>query len=234
MVHYWFSNRLKIKTSKFWFIYDSIKRTSIFFWLKIWWTWKSRNEKNVHCVYLQDTNFWGAVYTTYFAIPHLKRSQGKIIALSSSAEWMPDPRMSMYHVSYHKFYICSVIHLCDIYEDPDLLIMNACWSQASKAAVLTFFETLRIELAPYVHVLIATPGFIESEITTGKFLSGEGRMEVDQDLRDVSHFLLYSLMFFHLCHLFWLIIHNTQYTSRNCKWSLISKHMVGVNRLKWV
>ena len=31
-----------------------------------------------------------------------------------------------------------------------------------------------------------TPGLIESEMTKGKFLNKEGRLKVDQDLRDVS------------------------------------------------
>lgn len=58
--------------------------------------------------------------------------------------------------------------------------------QASKAALLIFFETLRVELGSDVHVLIVTPGFIESEMIQGKVLTSEGRMDVDQDMRDVS------------------------------------------------
>ena len=58
--------------------------------------------------------------------------------------------------------------------------------QASKAAVLNFFETLRMELHDEVGVTIATPGWIESEMTKGKHLSKDGTMKVDQDLRDVS------------------------------------------------
>lgn len=58
--------------------------------------------------------------------------------------------------------------------------------QASKAAVLNFFETLRIELHDEVGITIATPGWIESEMTKGKHLSKEGTVEVDQDTRDVS------------------------------------------------
>jgi short-subunit dehydrogenase len=58
--------------------------------------------------------------------------------------------------------------------------------QASKAAVLNFAETLRMELGDEVGVTVATPGWIESEMTKGKHLSKEGRLEVDQDTRDVS------------------------------------------------
>ena len=59
-------------------------------------------------------------------------------------------------------------------------------SQASKAAVLNFFETLRMELRDEVGITIATPGWIKSEMTKGKHLSKEGTVEVDQDMRDVS------------------------------------------------
>lgn len=47
---------------------------------------------------LQDTNFWGSAYTTRFAIPYLRDSGGKIIVLSSSASWLPAPRLSIYNV----------------------------------------------------------------------------------------------------------------------------------------
>jgi len=52
--------------------------------------------------------------------------------------------------------------------------------------VLNFFETLRMELRDEVGITIATPRWIESEITKGKHLSKEGTVEVDQDMRDVS------------------------------------------------
>lgn len=59
------------------------------------------------------------------------------------------------------------------------------FDQASKAAVISFFETLRVELGSEVGITIVTPGLIESEITRGKFLNKEGRMVLDQELRDV-------------------------------------------------
>jgi NAD(P)-dependent dehydrogenase (short-subunit alcohol dehydrogenase family) len=46
----------------------------------------------------QDIKFWGSVYTTHFAVPHLRESRGKIIVLASSS-WLPKPRMSFYNVS---------------------------------------------------------------------------------------------------------------------------------------
>lgn len=57
---------------------------------------------------------------------------------------------------------------------------------ASKAAVITFFETLRVELGSDIGITIVNPGLIESEMTKGKFLNKDGRMVVDQDTRDVE------------------------------------------------
>ncbi|KAF4361577.1 hypothetical protein F8388_007593 [Cannabis sativa] len=103
---------------------------------------------------VMDTNFWGSAYTTHFAIPHLKQSKGKIVVLSSSASWLPIPRMSLYN--------------------------------ASKAALFALFETLRVELGQDIKITLVTPGFIESELTQGKFLDKEGKMIFDPDLRDVQ------------------------------------------------
>ncbi|XP_021737907.1 11-beta-hydroxysteroid dehydrogenase 1B-like, partial [Chenopodium quinoa] len=92
----------------------------------------------------QETNFWGSVYSTHFAIPHLKASRGKIIVTASSGAWLPVPRMAFY--------------------------------SASKAAVLSFFETLRVELGGDIGITIVTPGLTESELTKGKILSKDGKM----------------------------------------------------------
>ncbi|XP_021758409.1 11-beta-hydroxysteroid dehydrogenase 1B-like [Chenopodium quinoa] len=48
---------------------------------------------------VMDINFWGSVYMTRFAIPYLKQTAGKIVAMSSSASWMPVPRESFYNAS---------------------------------------------------------------------------------------------------------------------------------------
>ncbi|KAL3533123.1 hypothetical protein ACH5RR_006644 [Cinchona calisaya] len=53
---------------------------------------------------------------------------------------------------------------------------------ASKAALLGFFETMRVELAPEISITTATLGIIESEITKGKHLSKEGTTQVNSDL----------------------------------------------------
>uniref|UniRef100_A0A0D9W4A1 Ketoreductase domain-containing protein n=1 Tax=Leersia perrieri TaxID=77586 RepID=A0A0D9W4A1_9ORYZ len=101
-----------------------------------------------------DVNFWGTVYPTHAAIPHLKESGGKIFVNSSASAVLAMPRMSFYN--------------------------------ASKAAVLNFAETLRMELHGEVGVTVATPGWVESEMTKGKHLSKYGKMEVDQDTRDAQ------------------------------------------------
>ncbi|KAK3013861.1 hypothetical protein RJ639_010209 [Escallonia herrerae] len=100
-----------------------------------------------------DINFWGYVYTTHFAVPHLRKSRGKIIAIASSAAWLNVPRLSFYG--------------------------------ASKAAVISFYETLRVELGSDIGITIVTPELIESEMTKGKFLDKEGRLVVNQVIRDV-------------------------------------------------
>ncbi|XP_010250644.1 PREDICTED: 11-beta-hydroxysteroid dehydrogenase 1B-like [Nelumbo nucifera] len=103
---------------------------------------------------VMDINFWGSIYSTYFAIPHLRKSKGKIIVISSSAGSFVSPMMSLYG--------------------------------ASKAAMINFYETLRVELGQEVKVTLVTPGFVESEMTQGKHLSKGGSLEVDAELRDVA------------------------------------------------
>ncbi|XP_050936061.1 11-beta-hydroxysteroid dehydrogenase A-like isoform X2 [Cucumis melo] len=99
-----------------------------------------------------DTDFWGTVYCTYYAIPYLKQTRGKIIGIASSAAWLPTPRLSFY--------------------------------TASKAAVISFYETLRVEIGRDVGITIVTPGLTESEMTQGKFMFEDGKMYLDQELRD--------------------------------------------------
>ncbi|KAK3406499.1 hypothetical protein EUGRSUZ_K02702 [Eucalyptus grandis] len=82
---------------------------------------------------IMDVNFWGTVYGTSYAIPHLKKSKGKIAVIASCAGWYPVPRL--------------------------------CFYNASKAAVISFYETLRTEIGDSVGITIVTPGVIESEMT---------------------------------------------------------------------
>ncbi|XP_052184273.1 11-beta-hydroxysteroid dehydrogenase 1A-like [Diospyros lotus] len=96
---------------------------------------------------VMDTNFWGNVYPTYFAIPHLKKTKGKIVVNSSVTAHLHPPKLSFY--------------------------------AASKSALISFYETLRVELAPIIKVTIVTPGFVDTEMTQGKLLSRDGNMTVD-------------------------------------------------------
>lgn len=48
---------------------------------------------------IMEINFWGSVYTTRFAVPHLRNTGGKIIAISSVGSWSPLSRMSIYNAS---------------------------------------------------------------------------------------------------------------------------------------
>ncbi|GAB2221379.1 hypothetical protein Drorol1_Dr00012555 [Drosera rotundifolia] len=102
---------------------------------------------------VMEINLWGSAYTTKFAIPHLKRSEGKIIVIGSAAHWLPTPGTSIYN--------------------------------ASKAAMVTLFETLRIELAPDITVTVVIPGFIDSEMTTqGRHLVKGDEMKISKRARD--------------------------------------------------
>ncbi|OMO93855.1 Short-chain dehydrogenase/reductase SDR [Corchorus olitorius] len=50
-------------------------------------------------VTFMDTNFWGSVYGTHFALPHLRKSKGKIVVMSSAAGWLCPPRATIYTAS---------------------------------------------------------------------------------------------------------------------------------------
>ncbi|XP_016189579.1 11-beta-hydroxysteroid dehydrogenase-like 4A isoform X2 [Arachis ipaensis] len=81
---------------------------------------------------MMDVNFWGSVYGTLCAIPHLKTSRGRIIVIASVFGWFPFPRSSIY--------------------------------SASKAAVINYFETLRMELGRAISITIVTPGLINTDL----------------------------------------------------------------------
>uniref|UniRef100_A0A7N0UHZ6 Uncharacterized protein n=1 Tax=Kalanchoe fedtschenkoi TaxID=63787 RepID=A0A7N0UHZ6_KALFE len=104
---------------------------------------------------VMDTNFWGSVYSTYYALPHLSHTRGKIVGITSCAAWLPVPRMSFYN--------------------------------ASKAAILRFYETLRTEVGSSVGITIVTPGLTQSEMTQqGRLLSESGTLEYNQEKRDIE------------------------------------------------
>lgn len=95
-------------------------------------------------------NFWGSVYPTHFALPHLKRSSGKIVVNASAAGWLPVPRMSFYNVIKH--FIQSLPTVLAIF----LMAFYSLdyFHQASKAALVSFYGTLRIEFGSDVKIEI--------------------------------------------------------------------------------
>ncbi|GAQ81042.1 hypothetical protein KFL_000690210 [Klebsormidium nitens] len=48
---------------------------------------------------IMDVNFWGYVYTTKFALPHLRRSQGQIVVNDSIVSFLPQAKTSIYNAS---------------------------------------------------------------------------------------------------------------------------------------
>ncbi|WOK97437.1 11-beta-hydroxysteroid dehydrogenase 1B-like [Canna indica] len=103
---------------------------------------------------VMDVNFWGAVYPTYYAIPHLKKSKGKIIVNASFAGRVPTARMTFYN--------------------------------ASKAATIMFYESLRSELGSDVGITLVTLGYVASELTKGKALQVNGELGINEEARDIQ------------------------------------------------
>ncbi|GAB4860402.1 hypothetical protein Ancab_035560, partial [Ancistrocladus abbreviatus] len=57
---------------------------------------------------------------------------------------------------------------------------------ASKAAMVLFFETLRSEFAPDIKITIVTPGYVESEMTIqGRHLHDSNKMEINEKAIEV-------------------------------------------------
>jgi len=46
-----------------------------------------------------EINYWGAVWTTYFALPALRKSRGRIAVISSMGGLVPFPRQTLYNSS---------------------------------------------------------------------------------------------------------------------------------------
>ncbi|KAD3641879.1 hypothetical protein E3N88_31103 [Mikania micrantha] len=99
---------------------------------------------------VMDVNFWGSVYPTHFAIPHLVKTNGKIIVNSSSSGALSVPKAGVYG--------------------------------ASKAALISFYESLRHEVSPTVTITIVTLGFIETDIITSKYFSNTVSVGLKRDV----------------------------------------------------
>ncbi|CAH1414845.1 unnamed protein product [Lactuca virosa] len=59
----------------------------------------SINTKITKFAPVMDINFWGSVYPTHFAIPHLMKTRGKIVVNASSAGVLHPPKGGFYNVS---------------------------------------------------------------------------------------------------------------------------------------
>uniref|UniRef100_A0A0D9XSB2 3-oxoacyl-[acyl-carrier-protein] reductase n=1 Tax=Leersia perrieri TaxID=77586 RepID=A0A0D9XSB2_9ORYZ len=57
---------------------------------------------------------------------------------------------------------------------------------ASKGAVIRFYETLRAELGSHVRVTILTPGYVVSNLTMGKGIQKDGHVGIDEEARDIN------------------------------------------------
>ncbi|KAG9439223.1 hypothetical protein H6P81_019388 [Aristolochia fimbriata] len=98
------------------------------------------------------------IYFTHYAIPHLIRSSNGRIIVTANST-------------------------IGVVPGPNLIIYNA-----SKAALIHFYQTLRVELGSEVKFTIVTPGAMESEPRVkakGKGLLKEGEMGIDEIGRDI-------------------------------------------------
>jgi NAD(P)-dependent dehydrogenase (short-subunit alcohol dehydrogenase family) len=78
-----------------------------------------------------------------------------------------------------------------------LMILFLCvLGQSAKAAALQFYETLRVEVGETIGITIVMPGWIESEMTRGKFVGAEGELtEKPVHQRDVSgSYMIYHML----------------------------------------
>ncbi|KAJ0244081.1 hypothetical protein HA466_0193090 [Hirschfeldia incana] len=91
---------------------------------------------------IMDINYWGSTYMTHFAIPHLRKSKGRIIVITSVVANISLPSSTIY--------------------------------SSSKAALLRFYETLRVELSPTVKITIVLPGVISTDMSTPHFVETYG------------------------------------------------------------
>lgn len=97
-----------------------------------------------------DVNYYGCVYPTIAALPHLQKSVneggGKIGVISSVGGLVPFPRQTLYN--------------------------------ASKYALFGFFDSLRMELQSKqskISITMICPGFVKTEITAGGGLGRDGK-----------------------------------------------------------
>ncbi|KAL8267126.1 hypothetical protein R6Q59_004470 [Mikania micrantha] len=102
---------------------------------------------------VMDINFWGSIYPTQFAIPHLMKTNGKIIVNASAAGMLHPPKGGFYN--------------------------------ASKAALISFYETLRFEVSPTITITILTLGFIQTNLITAEYSTKGVGARLRKDFGDI-------------------------------------------------
>lgn len=101
---------------------------------------------------VMDVNFWGTVYCTKFALPHLLETKGSVVGVSSIAGYLGLPARTAY--------------------------------SASKFAMQGFLNALRNEnLKTGLHVLVACPGYTESNIRK-RALNSKGESQEESPLNE--------------------------------------------------
>ncbi|KAK4377091.1 hypothetical protein RND71_003387 [Anisodus tanguticus] len=132
-------------------------------------------------LYVAHFNTWAFLYTK---VGYLTRSQlvvsenmkGKVVLITGASSGIGE-------------ILEKVAERAKSLGSPDVLSIRADVSNvedckrfvdqtASKAALISFYETMRLELAPEVSITIATLGYTDSEIIRGKHLK-DGVMQVD-------------------------------------------------------
>lgn len=82
-----------------------------------------------------EVDFWGNVWPSIHALPHLRRSNGQIVVTASVGGYLTYPRQTFYN--------------------------------AAKAAVIQYYDTLRVEVGQDIAITVVMPGFVVSEMTAG-------------------------------------------------------------------
>jgi len=119
--------------------------------ITMWGNFEEVSDMNIF-EQIMRTNYFGCVYCTHFALPHLKKVGGLIVGISSLTGKAGVPTRSGY--------------------------------AASKHAMVGFFDSLRIEVAPYgVGVTMIYPGFVASEVRA-RALGSDGKPLVTSPVRE--------------------------------------------------
>ena len=103
-----------------------------------------KSDVNYH--QFMDINYYGCVYPTIAALPHLQKSNGRLIVVSSLGGLIPFPRQTFYNAS--KYALNGFF---------DSLRMELMGKQSG------------------VSITMVCPGFVQTEITAGGGLGRDGK-----------------------------------------------------------